>query len=341
VPDYVRDFRDIVSRGDGSELKRNRLLKKIDKFARIAKEVGARIDSQSEFVKSLCADGHGDYPELMMQLCVARLTRGDFSDWTGWEYRNEWARASYSPQVPNRRWRLEKLKSIAVLGEQGIGDEIMFGSCLPDIQIPKVVYECDPRLVGVFSRSLGIECKPRADIVTRNDETIKYLTAVREEDCFIPVGDLPRLFRKSRQAFPGTPFLKPLPEHVEKWAHLKGRTGIAWRSRTGQFKPADLGVENPVCLQYDHWPHETEGMTLPECDLRNDVEDILGICANLERVVTVPQTIVHFAGSIGTPVDVVIPPKGSSRVNDAFRWRYVDPMPWYRNVRVYESLSAY
>jgi hypothetical protein len=329
VPDYLRDFREVVSRGSGSALKRDRLLKKIAKFERTCRRMGADVNRfpQAKLVEALCSDGHGDYRDLMFQFCVARLSRGDFSDWSGWEYRNEWALGSYSPEVPNRRWRLEPAGSIAILGEQGIGDEVMFGSCIPDVmvRIPKVIFECDPRLVGPFTRALRIECKAREDITNRGDPVIRYLTRKREEEVFIPVGDLPRLFRKSREHFPGKPFLRALPEMVEK---------LCWRGRTGQFDPKELGVEKPICLQYDHWPFETEGMTVPDCDLRNDVEDILGIVANLAKVVTVPQTIVHFAGSVGTKVEVILPPVGSSRVEDQFRWRYIHLMPWYRDVSV-------
>ncbi len=344
MSDYLRDFREVVSRGSGSQLKRDRLLKKIAKFEKTCKKVGADVNlfPQSKLIECLSEDGHGEFRDLMFQFCVARLVRGDFSDWSGWEYRNEWAMGSYSPEVTNRRWRLEPIGSIAILGEQGIGDEIMFGSCIPDVmvRVQKIVYECDPRLVELFKRSLRIDCRPREDIIHRGEEVIRYLTRKRGEDAFIPVGDLPRLFRKSRDHFPGKPFLRPLSEMVDKWKAFKGRVGIAWRGRTGQLDPKDFGIENPVCLQYDHWPYETKSMTVPDCDLREDVEDLLGILANLERVVTVPQTIVHLAGAVGCPVEVRIPPVGSSRVEDQFRWRYIDPMPWYPNVRVHERLHS-
>jgi hypothetical protein len=357
VPDLLRDLQDVIRANGTPGLKSDRLIKQVSKMGLKWRRMGVDVEriTQKEFCESLAGAAgpfiqngemgadEKDPRKWMMKLCFARLKRGDFSDWTGWEYRNEWAQGSYSKAVPNMRWRLEPVRSLAVLGEQGIGDEVMFGSCLPDamLRVPEVVFECDPRLVDVFKRSLGIHTRPRADIEARGDPVVKYLTMKRAEDAFIPAGDLPRLFRKSRGSFPRKPFLKPLPEKVERWAHLRGRTGIAWRSRTGQFKPAELGVSNPVCLQYDAWEYETGGMTVPECDLRNDVEDLLGICANLEKVVTVPQTIVHFAGAVGCSVEVVFPPMGSSRVKDAFRWRYIDPMPWYPGVRVYESLYAY
>lgn len=332
MPDYVADFSEVVSRGRGNPLRRERLLKKIQKFRRELKKVGGVVGDQGKFVETLCQDGHGEFEELMFQLCCARLIKGDFSDWTGWEFRDDYSVSSYA-ELPNKRWRGERVKSIAVLGEQGIGDEILFGSCLPELQVrtEKVVYECDPRLQDVFRRSLGIEVRGRGK-----------LSEKRPEEAFILAGDLPRLFRKDKKHFPGRPFLKPLPEFVEKWSHLKGRVGLAWRGRTGKFEPEAFRLNNPVCLQYDSWEFETEGMTVPDCDLKDGIEDILGICANLEKVVTVGQTIVHLAGAIGTKVDVVLAPVGSSRVESQIPWRYPPGrMIWYPNAFVYESIHAY
>ena len=323
------------------------LLKSVDRLALKLKRRGIdpNLHGQRNFCEAITQD-KVDIREWMKKLVISRLARGDFSDWTGWECRNEWAIGSYSNEVPTPRWRLEPCESLAILGEQGIGDEIMFGSVIPEamLRCKRVVFECDPRLIGVFTRSLGIECRPRADIIGRGQATIRYLTAKRDEQFFLPVGDLPRLFRKSRLDFPGKPFLKPSPGMIEKWNHLKGRTGLAWRSRTGQFKPQammSLGIKDPVVLQYDHWPYETEGMTVPDCDLRDSIEDVMGICANLEKIVSVPQTICHIAGSIGAKVDVILPPMGSSRVKDAFRYRYIQPMPWYGSMKVFQSLAAW
>ena len=332
MTDYLRDFRDVIAHGEGSRLKRDRLIRKVNRFEDECRKVGADVNKhpQGKLVESLCADGHGDFGELMFQLVAARLCRGDYSDWSGWEYRDKWAVSTY--QAKMRRWRLEPVKSLAVLGEQGVGDEIMFGSCLDDVMrlVPNVVFECNDRIRGMFERE-GIKTRERLN-----------LNAERPEESFIPVGDLPRLFRKSVASFPGKPYLHTLPEMVEKWKHLRGRVGIAWRGRRGAFEPEALGIENPVCLQYDAWEFETENMTVPEIDLRNDLEDVMGIVANLSKVVTVPQTVVHIAGAIGTPVDVIVPPVTSGRVIDQLNYRYAQPrMPWYESAKVFQSLREY
>lgn len=341
MPDYLSDWRYITRCVEGSELKRSRILKKIDKFERDLRKVGGAIRDQRQFVEVLTTDRPAEFAEMMARFVFARLHRNDYSDWTGWEYRNEWATASYHPAVSHKRWRLEPAKSIAILGEQGIGDEIMFASCVADLKrhVQDVTVECDPRLLGVFERSLGVAVKPRSDIVSRASN--KYLTEEREQDYFLPIGDLPRLFRKRLSDFPRQAYLRALPEKVEEWACFRGRVGIAWRSRTGAFAPSDLHVTDPVCLQYDSWEYETQGMTVPDCDLKDGIEDLLGICANLERVITPPQTIAHIAGSIGTKVDVIMPPVGSGRVENQLPYRYSDPMPWYPTVKVHRSLSEY
>lgn len=336
MPDYLSDLREVVKRGEGSSLKRDQVLRTVRRFELDARRAGVDLNAmpQSEFVKNL----KGDPKEWMFRFCATRLLRGMYEDWTGWEYRNQWAMDSYKVELPNRRWRLEKCRTLALLGEQGIGDEIMFSSCVPDVQAMgiEVTIECEPRLVSIFERSFKCKAVPR-----------KPLTQKREEEFFLPIGDLPRLLRKKRADFPDRRFLFPDPGKVEKWSWLKGRVGIAWRGRRGSFKPRELieaaGIENPVSLQYDAWPYELEGLEVLEVDTKNDLEDMLGICANLEKIVTVPQTVVHFAGPQRVPVDVVIPPQKTGRVVDQLNYRYGlgKKMDWYASVNVYRSLNEY
>lgn len=329
----LQDLREILARGEQSALRKDKLRRKVDKFERDLRRVGGSLDSQLEFCKSLSREGEATLSQWMFRFCAVRLLRGDYSDWTGWEYRNEWAVSTYAPWASAKRWRLEPVESIAVLGEQGIGDEIMFSTVLPDLllRIPKVTVECDKRLIPAFER-FGVTVRERQN-----------LDFDRPEQMFIPMGDLCRLFRKSRESFPDGKYLTADPEKVEKWKHLKGRVGVAWRGRRGSFKPEDFGLKDAVCLQYDAWPVEVKGMEVPQIGLRNDVEDLFGICANLSKIVTVPQTIVHIAGSIGTPCDVVMPPVSSGRKVDNFNYRYGlgTRMDWYSQHRVFQNMKLW
>ena len=55
-------------------------------------------------------------------------------------------------------------KTILVYAEQGIGDEILFASCLPDVLrlASRCVVECDPRFLPLLARSF-----PLAEVVPR------------------------------------------------------------------------------------------------------------------------------------------------------------------------------
>ncbi|GIR55462.1 MAG: hypothetical protein CM15mP62_29330 [Rhodospirillaceae bacterium] len=59
--------------------------------------------------------------------------------------------------MPTKRWRqIEKLDGkLLVCSEQGIGDEILYLSCLPDLlkQHKAIVVECDKRWGPIFRRS--------------------------------------------------------------------------------------------------------------------------------------------------------------------------------------------
>jgi hypothetical protein len=68
-------------------------------------------------------------------------------------------------------WDGDRGKRIVVYGEQGIGDEIMFASCVPDLQAMSelVVLDCHPRLTTLFKRSFGIDCYG-----TRKDEWLNW-----------------------------------------------------------------------------------------------------------------------------------------------------------------------
>lgn len=338
MPDYLEDLREVIRRGHGSDLKKQSMLRKVRKLELRVKKGGGDVNlhPQTMLVEALA----GDKKEWMFRLCAARLLRGDYSDWSGWEFRNEWCQQTYLPNV-NKRWAGESVKSLAIFGEQGIGDEILFGSCIPDVQFRgiEVTVECDSRLESVFQRSFG--CKTRAR--DRRGENNLPLDLKRPEEAFIPLGDLPAMLRSSRTAFPKNPFIQASPEHLDKWSHLKGKTGIAWRGRRGQLNPKDLGLNNPVCLQYDAWEVETQGMIVPEINLHDDIEDLLGICANLERVITVPQTIVHLAASQGVPVEVIIPPVQSGRVPDQLNFKYgmSGKMDWYKSVRVFQNINEW
>lgn len=150
------------------------------------------------------------------------------------------------------RWQDEPLegKTFLAVGEQGLGDEIMFANILPDLAqalgpTGKLVIAVEPRLVGLFRRTY-----PQA-IVERYDDRALHERDGKKEvrlfpfvqngtvspDYYAPLGSLLQHFRKRLEDFPRQAFLAPDPDRVAGFrARLRERypddllVGICWRS---------------------------------------------------------------------------------------------------------------
>ena len=93
------------------------------------------------------------------------LLRQQFNEgWACYENRLLTLADTHPRLFPFPRWRGSPLdgKSLLVYSEQGIGDEIMFASCLDDVitQAGRCVVECSPKLAPLFARSF-----PRATVL--------------------------------------------------------------------------------------------------------------------------------------------------------------------------------
>lgn len=240
------------------------------------------------------------------------------------------------------KWRGEKVNRLLILGEQGIGDEVMFASCFNEVKdyAKEVWIECEPRLAGLFKRSF-----PWAHIVGRED--YRDNSWVKEPfDAKAYFGDLCKRFRKSKKDFGGEAYLTPDPEKVEKWSYLKGYTAISWRGRQGRLDPEKIKQNKAVSLQYSGEQigniEQPEWCEVPDIDLHDDIEDVFAILANVDRLVCVPTSVLHFAGSMGVPVDVIMTP-GEGEANNALNWRFgmSREMLWHSSVTVYRNYADY
>ena len=294
-------------------------------------------------------------PENQWRLCEARFMLGDYSSWMGWEYRSPWSAGVWHNQArwhqfgdlyynQGGTWFGHRCENLYVYGEQGIGDEVCFSQALLQAKdlVDEVILETDPRMMSVFERSLGVKCVP-AVYEERGGEKIRVFRDV--EHPWITLGELVRNFRRKKADFPREPYLVADPELVKKFAGFNGRVGISWRGAQGsypleQFKKL---AENPVGLQYDlAWDEEVE---VPGFDLRDDLESLLGLLSNLERVITVSTSVAHFAAALGVKTDLILAPLNGVRKNMLqFKW-WCEPggeTPWYPpTVRVFRNLDEY
>ena len=281
-------------------------------------------------------------PQFRYSYCAARLSLGDFSDYFGWEYRNykeddpstHWSAVLYHNETWLPKWGGGFVNTLLILGEQGVGDAIFFASIIPEamIRVKQVIYECDDRLHKLLERSLpGLVCHSEVPFEQR-----------REGDAYIPAAELMRMFRRSHTHFPAKPFLKPNPERLSEFQQYKGRIGISWRARQGSIDPLKLGIKG-LSLQYGEQHPEIES---PHIDLKDDLDGVVTLCSVLDRVVTVPTSVHHFAAGVGTKVEIIAPEVIGEP--NQIPWDYPLPdnaefhkLPWYKDATVFLNIDTW
>lgn len=309
--DY-RALRYLLGRCEGTKFEKQRLLKKWDKAYR-----EGRLDRAKE-----SADDK-------WRLAEARFMLGEYGDWSGWEFRDQWAASNwFKNPFPVPVWDGSPGR-VYVIGEQGVGDEVFFAQCLVDLKKRcEVVLETQPKLIPVLSQL--VECVP-----AKMNENGRRVVQSFEADYWVALGELPRIFRKSRKDFPRTPYLDAKPDE-----RYRGRVGISWRGNQGSEPEILKAFPDALSLQYDqHWDEECEQ---PSVDLYNDLQGVFSVIRGLDRVVTVSTSVAHFASAMGVPCDVIL----ASKTNQ-LPWKWLnEACPggtwWYpQTTRVFRNWNEY
>lgn len=270
------------------------------------------------------------------------------NDWaTGWDHYEATLGGKFRKETQYQdepRWDGTPGKTLIVYGEQGLGDEVMYASCLPDVaRDNRVVLECDRRLEGLFARSF-----PQVDVYGTRREAVDWLERYQFEGrCSI--GTLPKFFRRSRAAFPGTPYLVADPERVTQWRALFKRPtiGLAWSggSKHNKREHRSIGLQafapliqaldaDFVSLQYKDPTQEIQASGLPVKHYRratqtDDYDDTAGLVAALDLVIGVHTSVHHLAGALGVPGIVLVP--------QHTLWLYAQEFPWYASARLFRQ----
>lgn len=328
-------------------------------LAKLAANLSA-IGQRAEALKMLdeAVGLEPDAPEPRYGRAFVRLAMGDFAG--GWDdYEARWRVASFeaggSAVQPELRGLIEVHTDpatipgshILLIAEQGVGDEIMFASMIPDLaaQAKSILCLCEPRLVRLFSSSF--ENVTFARSAPRNTERRR-----------LAMGGLGRLYRNKRSDFPGTPYLAPSDEVRERWAARLGRPeglriGLSWRGglRQTRMRQRSLSLTQltpvldlPGCeyvsLQYGDAREEVAaanaGLASPiqlfPPDEIDDFEELAGLIANLDVVVSVQTAVVHLSGALGIRCLTMVPHHAE--------WRYGaegPSIPWYGSVRLFRQ----
>lgn len=260
-----------------------------------------------------------DHAAAHMHLGLGLLEQGKFSEaWPHYERRWETVER-VKDQRPYKapKWNGEFVNTLAIHGEQGLGDEILYMSTLYKVRgmAEHIVIECAERLIPTFQEAFGLKCY-------KDHQSL--IEAECEPDAYISMGSLPGIVGLPD----GRPFLKrhytgnrPRPKVGYTWSGGTIRTNH--KDRTLDPRLLDPILEIPgidfVPVQYG------DGQSF---------DDLQAQIADCDLVISVCQTAVHQAGAMGVDCWVLVPERAA--------WRYSGPdmSPWYRSVQFFKQQNG-
>jgi len=307
-------------------------------------------------------------PEALSKKSQSLLAKGDFKK--GWDaYQWVYATQEFLATNPTRvipfpKWDGASLnkKTILVIADQGLGDEIMFSSCLSDLiqNAQRVIVECSERLLPLFKRSFS-----EITFIARPENLeFQWSASLGDINFFIKLSELPRFYRNKLGDFPK--ILSKLsinPEKASQWrSQLKAlprafNIGISWyggsSDRTRGLRSIPLQQwsrllnnqqANFINLQYGDHRDEVELFnrsngtklhTLVGFDAMYDIDNAAALISELDLVISIDNSTVHIAGSIGVPTWVILP------FQPDWRWMLSrNDTVWYESLTLFRVKTA-
>ena len=257
-------------------------------------------------------------------------------------------------------------KSLLLVGEQGLGDEILFGNIIPDLLEAlgpdgRLTLAVEQRLVPLFQRSFPkVRVGVHATYVV-DGRTVRVLPFLADDmdsiDLWAPLASPLRQYRPSAESFPDrVGYMRPDPDRVAHWrgqldqAPKGKKVGLLWKSAISNsgrhrfFSPFQQWapvLKTPgvtfVNLQYGDCADEIEqarrefGVEIwspTDIDLKQDLDDLSALCCALDLTVGFSNATFNIAAGCGAPAWLITTPSAWPRLGTE---RY----PWYPQVRTF------
>jgi tetratricopeptide (TPR) repeat protein len=226
--------------------------------------------------------------------------------------------------------KLIKGKSIYLYCEQGIGDQILYGTMFRDAFETQnnFIVSIDKRLLPIFNRSFTQY--NNVEFISKDDEVNESLF-----DMQLAIGDLGKFFRKSKDDFKTIdPYyfqsneIKRKALQTQLMTQRKIICGVAWKSasnKIGPDKSLNLRDLEPILslrdisffdLQYGDTLEERgtlkreSGISInkvEDIDNFNDIDGLASLIDACDFVVTVSNATAHIAGALGKKVFLMVP----------------------------------
>lgn len=331
-------------------------------------DLGRFADAEADF-HAACklARKRSERATIEFSLATTALGRGDLaSGWSLYERRlsPDWPK-SVTFQEAGRRIAGESLagRSVLVLAEQGISDEVMFANTLPDLideigPDGRLILAVETRLVDLFQRSFpSIEvCAHATPRVGARPVRRTAAPVSGPVDLWAPLASLAQRYRKTTADFPRSPYLRPDPARIEHWRAWLGvdrpAFGITWRSgkiagERQRLAPApqqwtDL-LQTPgaqfINIQYGECASDLALLTQmsgieirqpPGLNIRDDLDDLAALCSALDGVVGIQNATSVLAGACGATVVFLAGPGSWFQLGQEL-------VPWFADARICET----
>ncbi len=251
---------------------------------------------------------------------------------------------------PCGRWRGESLagRSLLVITEQGLGDNLMMMRYLPllkDRQLQRLSVCCHrPELLRVMGGAPGVD-----DVVL-----LEEVQHPGKLDLHCPIMSLPHLLGSRMDSIPRTvPYLRTPAGTRGFWRSRLGalegvKVGLAWAgcylnqddsSRTVPLRTfAPLMRIEGICfvsLQREEGRDELAGVGWDIVDWMDECPDLLdtaALVAELDLVISVDTAMAHLAGALGKPVWLL------NRFASEWRWMLDrEDSPWYPGMKIFRQ----
>lgn len=323
-------------------------------------------DMASLYATTLCRVGERDqnltrimkrHPDnRLIRAAVSEMALQDGDYETGFRLcGNRWAAtksASIMPQIPCPTWDGKPFDGdLIVVGEQGLGEEILYLSAL-DKLANRAIVSADQRLHALIARSFPQH-------VVAHKSTVRHFAtpAHRKIEAMELTGILGHRSNSQRWLLP----------HAQQSANMRAAltaalpdkpiVGISWasaRERVGDAKTIPKEAMLPlltdsrlacVNLQYgsiqadaSYW--QANGGTLNEIeglDLTGDIDGLASLIAACDVVVTCSNTTAHLAGALGKRTILIAP--GSRFV--LWFWGQSERTPWYPTIEIIRAKTGW
>jgi len=258
-----------------------------------------------------------------------------------------------------RLWKGEDLKHkhLLILGEQAIGDTLMFIAIAPLI---KDLYNCRVSLY-LPHRCARLVAQSYPDISILSEKDDKSHLSAHDYDFMVPAGSLPQYFLEHYKSYSADiwdlrPALKKSLNIKESFPPSKIFIGVSWQGGAGperlnkksinlltlvrmiernQFASSIVLVDLQYGKSYDIFRKASEASTLDFYSIEaitamgDDFENWMELVNEVDLVVSVANTTVHGAAAVHKPTFCML--------TESADWRWLYPnlhsdCQWYRTV---------